>query len=147
MFLLFFVFVEPVPSASCASFTFLQRLTGNLNRFSLTSAKNSKVQSLQSYVSKNFRKCQNYSMFWLVAGSDVAAIYKHFAENRPTLPLMYIVTPNSKMTSPFTRHVPTAQILTRVATLARAAFAALETQLLSCDSDSKDFKVGSHPHR
>ena len=85
-------------------------------------------------------------MSWLFAGSDVAAIYKHFAENRPTLPLMYIVTPNSKMTSPFTRHVPTAQILTRVATLARAAFAALETQLLSCDSDSKDFKVGSHPN-
>ena len=73
----------------------------------------------------------------------MSAVYQHFNEQRASLPLMFIATPNSKMTSPFTRHVPTAQTLTRMAVLARGAFTVLEKTLIPDDSKpaTSDIKV------
>ena len=72
--------------------------------------------------------------------SDIAEIQKHFEADRATLPPMFIATPTDKLTSQWTRHKPSAQIMTRLAQLAQLSYTTLEKQLVTAN-ETTDFKV------
>ncbi len=71
---------------------------------------------------------------------QLTSIHTKFTKDRSTLPLMFIATPYDKFTSLWTKGKPTAQIVQRMALLARESLTLLTTQLVDTNINL-DFKV------
>ncbi|XP_041363671.1 nucleolar protein 6-like [Gigantopelta aegis] len=75
---------------------------------------------------------------------DVAEIVHQFNKQRTTLPLMFLSTPDDRLSSYWTRKSPTAPVLRQFVVLAQKAADVLENQIKDC-SQQHDFKTIFRP--
>ncbi|XP_078616347.1 nucleolar protein 6-like [Branchiostoma floridae x Branchiostoma japonicum] len=76
--------------------------------------------------------------------ADLQEISNQFTSCRSQLPIMFIATPNNKLTSHWTKAKPTVQVLQRLISLSQEALKMLELQILTA-SDGTDFKQVFRP--
>eukprot|EP00058_Branchiostoma_floridae_P009064 XP_002594552.1 hypothetical protein BRAFLDRAFT_279825 [Branchiostoma floridae] len=76
--------------------------------------------------------------------ADLQEISNQFTSCRSQLPIMFIATPNNKLTSHWTKAKPTVQVLQRLISLSQEALKMLEVQILTA-SDGTDFKQVFRP--
>lgn len=96
----------------------------------------------------NFRE-ELKSIFWLVwvwiywkkisTGPEIVEIENKFNSERSTLPPLFIVTPETRSGTVWTKSAPSSQILFRLTQLASASLQTLDKELLS--NENFDFKV------
>lgn len=75
-----------------------------------------------------------------ISSEDYQEIRSTFSNNRAQLPAVFIATPKDKLTSLWTKDMPSKQILNRLSLLARESHSILERQIETCAQHPTDFK-------